>query len=257
LPESDLPTVVTIHDLAFVRHPEWFTARGVSYFRRFLDRVVSGSSTVVVPSVQTAADCVQAGIASDRIEVVPWGIQIPQISIGDVESARTRLGLPDRFVLYVGTLEPRKNLDGLGRALNVLDDVPLVVVGPDGWGDTEIGGVRLPALSRADLDAVMAAATLLAYPSHFEGFGLPVLEAMAVGTAVVTTAQTAPAGILVDGGISVDTRSPRELAEAIEAIFFDEDLAAQYGEAGRLRAQAYPWARAAGSMRQVYEAAQQ
>ncbi len=256
LPQTGLATVVTIHDLAFVRHPEWFSSRGVAYLTRFLDRVRNGDMLVIVPSAHTAQDCVRAGIDEARIRVIPWGVHIPEIGNVHTASVRSTYGLPDRFVLYVGTMEPRKNLDGLGAALDLLDDVPLVLVGPDGWGDANATGLRLPALPRAELDAVMAAASLLVYPSHFEGFGLPVLEAMAVGTPVVTTAGTSQAEILGDGGLSVDTRVPQALADGIDALLGDSELAARCGRAGLERARTYSWERTALETQRVYEAAQ-
>lgn len=253
LPETDLGVVATIHDLAFVRHPEWFSSRGVGYLRRFLQRVIDTEAHVIVPSHQSAADCLQAGIADDRIAIIPWGINVPEIDDAAVTQVRARYGLPERFVLYVGTLEPRKNLGGLQSSLELLKNVPLVVVGPDGWGDTEVSGIRLRSLPRHELDAVIQAATVLIYPSHFEGFGLPVLEAMAVGTPVVTTANTAPADVLGDGGLSVDTRSPAKLAEAIEAIFTDSATAEAFGTAGKLRAHTFTWERTAKDTQKVYE----
>lgn len=254
LPKTRLATVVTIHDLAFVRHPEWFSPRGVAYLTRFLDRVCESDMRVVVPSSHTAEDCERLGIDQSRIQVIPWGVHMPGIADVDIAAVRSKYELPDRFVLYVGTMEPRKNLDGLSAALDLLDDVPLVLVGPDGWGEAHAVGLRLPSLSRAELDTVMAAASLLAYPSHFEGFGLPVLEAMAVGTPVVTTAGTAQADILGDGGLCVDTRVPRALAEAIDALFDDPQLSARCGQAGHDRARTYSWERVARETHQVYEA---
>lgn len=254
MPHTQIPVVATIHDLAFKRYPEWFSTRGVAYLNRFVDRVRETNSCVIVPSPATANDCAKAGIAEDRLHVIPWGIHVPEVSTMRIEQVRSRHGLPDRFVLFVGTLEPRKNLDALVAAIRLLDDVPLVVVGPDGWGDTSVEGIRLPSLSRPDLNAVMAASSVLVYPSHFEGFGLPVLEAMSVGTPVVTTAETAPAQVLGDGGLAVDTQSPQAIAGAIEAVLGDDALASRFGEAGHLRAHDFGWNATAEATRRVYEA---
>ena len=254
MPNTSMPVVVTLHDLAFKRYPEWFSARGVAYLNRFVDRVRETNSSVIVPSEATASDCLSVGIEEERLHVIPWGIDIPDVSSQRIEQMRITYGLPERFVLFVGTLEPRKNLGALIDAIELLDDVPLVVVGPDGWGDTSAAGIRLPSLSRADLDAVMAAATVLVYPSHFEGFGLPVLEAMAVGTPVVTTAETAPAQILKDGGLAVDTQSPQAIAGAIEAIVADDALASRLGRSGKARAASFGWDVTARATQSVYEA---
>ena len=260
MPSTELAAVVTIHDLAFVRHPEWFTSNGVGFFNRFLERVRRESCEVIVPSNTTAADCVDAGIDSSRIHVVPWGIDPVTVTSSDRDRVRSEHGLPESFALFVGTVEPRKNLAGLLEAMELVGDLPLVIVGPDGWGDiptklTSSAHLRLSGLSRSDLDAVMSTADVLVYPSHFEGFGLPVLEAMAVGTPVVTTAGTAAAELMGSGGLAVDTSSPALLAEVISQVTNDSNLASTLGQEGLERAKAYPWSAAATKTVAIYDAA--
>jgi len=224
VPPVTTPLVVTIHDLAFLRHPEWFTAHGVRFFKRFLRSVVNSDAAVIVPSNTTADDCV--------------------------------VGLDEEFLLYVGTLEPRKNLAGLAAATSALESSPrLVVVGPRGWGNVTVpGGLLLGEVSNHDVAALMAAASMLVYPSHFEGFGLPVLEAMAQGTPVVVTQNTAPAEIAGDGGLAVDTTSPSALAAAIETLLRDEGERRAMGERGRRRVSGYQWSKTAEATAAIYEA---
>ena len=256
VPPVTTPLVVTIHDLAFVRHPEWFTANGVRFFNRFLRSVVRSDAAVVVPSETTADDCVLAGIDERRIATIPWGVDQTQASASEVGEVRKRHGLGEEFVLYVGTLEPRKNLAGLAAAMSAIESgPPLVVVGPRGWGDVTVpGGMLLGEVSGGDVAALMAAASMLVYPSHFEGFGLPVLEAMAQGTPVVVTNNTAPAEIAKDAGLAVDTTSPSALAAAIEALLRDEGERTAMGERGRLRAASYQWSKTAEATAALYEA---
>lgn len=258
IPPTERPLVVTIHDLAFVRHPEWFTSNGVRFFRRFLDTIRRSDASVIVPSDTTADDCAAVGIEERRITVIPWGIDATPVEPSAVEDTRRRHELPERFVLYVGTLEPRKNLSTLAEAMALLsDDIPLVVVGPDGWGDVTVpGGVMLGEVPGREVPALMAAATVLAYPSHFEGFGLPVLEAMAQGTPVVTTIGTAPAEIADDAGLAVDTRDPTLLANTIRSLVDDSTTCDAMGDLGRQRAATYRWSDTAKRTAAVYESIQ-
>lgn len=254
MPDTDLPCIATVHDLAFVRHPEWFTANGVGYLTRFVDRLRASECHVTVPSNTTANDCVAIGIDESRIHVVPWAVNANPIDSVAIDSARERYELPERFVLFVGTVEPRKNLDGLAGAMKLLPDVALVLVGPDGWGNVgDIDALRLSQLPRADLDAVIAAATVLAYPSHFEGFGLPVLEAMVQGTPVVTTRNTAAADVMGGGGLAVDTGSTVKLARAIDSVLDDRQLRNTLSVAAKKRAAEFTWKHTASAAVEAYE----
>lgn len=255
VPPTNKPLVATIHDLAFVRHPEWFTPNGVAYLNRFLDRIRASDAAVIVPSDITAADCVARGIRSDRVRVIPWGIDVAEASSGAIEDVRDRYELPEAFVLFVGTVEPRKNLHTLADAMVQLPDTPLIVVGPVGWGEVSVPGARLLGeVPSGDIEPLMAAATVLAYPSHFEGFGLPVLEAMAQGTPVVTTAGTVPAEIAGVGGVAVDTRSADALAVALGQLLNDADCRREVGAEGRARASTFRWQETARLTADTYEA---
>ena len=257
LPPTKRPLVATVHDLAFVHHPEWFTPNGVAYLNRFLDRARDSDAAIIVPSGATAEDCVSRGIASDRVSVIPWGIDVEAAAEHDIERVRRLYALPDSFVLFVGTVEPRKNLHTLAEAMATLSDVDLVVVGPPGWGDIEVAGATLLGeVPAVDIEPLMAAASVLAYPSHFEGFGLPVLEAMAQGTPVVTTKGTAPAEIAAGGGLAVDTRSLSALAGALRALMSDAAQRSELGAAGRIRAGEFLWQETARRTADVYEAVQ-
>ena len=255
LPPTASPLVVTIHDLAFVQHPEWFTPNGVSYLLRFLKRVHESDAAVIVPSSATADDCVAQGIASERVHEIPWGIDVQVASDAEIDRVRRLYELPETFVLFVGTIEPRKNLQTLADAITALPGIPLVVVGPAGWGEINVAGATLLGeVPGADIEPIMAAATVLAYPSHFEGFGLPVLEAMAQGTPVVTTAGTAPAEIAAGGGVAVDTRSASLLATALGDLIADGEQRRELGEIGQARAFEFSWSETARRTADVYEA---
>ena len=164
-----------------------------------------------------------------------------------------KYSLPDTFVLFVGTIEPRKNLETLVAAMERLD-TPLVIVGPDGWGSVDVSqATLLGTVPDEDLSSILAAASILAYPSRFEGFGLPVLEAMAQGTPVLVTELTAPAVIAGDAGVHVNTRSREAIAGAISDLLAAPDEIQQMGLAGRERASIYRWSDTARAHAAIFE----
>jgi glycosyltransferase involved in cell wall biosynthesis len=162
------------------------------------------------------------------------------------------------FVLFAGTLEPRKNLSRLLEAHAALGDVDadLVIVGPEGWS-TELPPPgphvrRLGFVSQADRDALYAAATVVAYPSLREGFGLPVLEAMVQGAAVVTSATTSTAEVAGDAAVLVDPLDVDAIAAALQRLLGDQELVERIGVAARERASRFTWVRTADAMVAAY-----
>jgi glycosyltransferase involved in cell wall biosynthesis len=255
-PSRGAPLVVTIHDLAFLADPSTFTRNGVRFFRRGTELARRHARLVVVPSEATAAECRDAGFDPGRIRVVPWGHRPATVADDDVSALRDRLGLPERYVLFVGTPEPRKNLRRLAAAWRRLDgDVPLVIAGPGGWGDGEVSGpgiVPIGFVSGPDRDALYAGASVVAYPSLREGFGLPVLEAMAQGAPVLTSAGTATAEVAGDAGVLVDPLDEDAIAQGLERLLSDPAAATALGERARLRAAAFTWERSAEGYESAY-----
>jgi glycosyltransferase involved in cell wall biosynthesis len=242
---TKVPHVVTVHDVAFVRGPERFTAHGVRVMKAGLERC-RRADLVLCPSTATVGDLVELGFDERRIRRVPWGVESVPVSDADVARVQASYALPERFVLYVGTVEPRKNVARLARATAELrEQLPLVVAGAPGWGEAgaDQTGVRfLGFVPERDLPALYASATVFAYPSLDEGFGMPVAEAMAYGLPVVTSRGTATeetaggAAVLVDAG---DVESIRHgLATAL-------DDAPRLAELGRVRAAGLTWDAAA------------
>jgi glycosyltransferase involved in cell wall biosynthesis len=246
-PASRAPLVATVHDLAFLASPGGFTRHGRRFLRRGTALARRHARVVVVPSEATARECRDAGFAADRIRVVPWGHDAAAASADDVARVRAVHRLPERYVLFVGTVEPRKNLARLARAWrrSVGPDVALVLAGPAGWGEgapTGAGILRVGFVPDADRDALYAGAAVVAYPSLREGFGLPVLEAMAQGAPVLTSSGTATAEVAGDAAALVDPLDEAAMAEALAALVADPgDLGAR----ARRRAAAFTWARCA------------
>jgi glycosyltransferase involved in cell wall biosynthesis len=238
------PLVVTVHDLAFLHDPSKFSRQGVRVMRRSLDVIRDAATLVLTPSEASRRDLEAAGIEPTRLRVIPLGVDTAPAPATDVDRVRRHYHLPDRFALFVGTLEPRKNLHRLATAVDRLDvPLPLVVAGPEGWGPappaTASGDVRfLGFVPGEDLPALYASATVFAYPSEKEGFGLPVAEAMAQGTPVVTSAGTATEEVAAGAAVLVDPLDVDSIAGGLaEAQRLPQELAA----AGRRRAAELTW----------------
>ena len=258
-PASGAALVATVHDLAFLTHPARSTTRGVRLATRGFELARDEATLIAVPSAATEAECVAAGVDASRIRVVPWGCVPTAVTEADRTRVRERYGLPARFILWVGTLEPRKNLTGLLHAHREVADVPLVVVGPDGWGDVEVPAsgrvLRLGAVPGADLAPLYDLATVFTLPSHAEGFGMPVLEAMAQGAAVVTSSGTATEEVIGEAGVTVAPGDAGALAGALTSLLADDVERARLGAAARERAAAFTWQRTGALLADVYREA--
>jgi glycosyltransferase involved in cell wall biosynthesis len=267
VPPPSAPLVVTVHDLAFLHDPSLFTARGVRFFHRAIELARRDAQRVVCPSQATIDECVAAGFAPERLRLVPWGVDATPVTPEDADAARRRFGLDRPYVFWTGTLEPRKNVGALVEAFGRLarDDVDLVLGGPEGWNDElerlsgRLGGRirRIGFVPVGDLRALYAGAELFCFPSRAEGFGLPVLEAMAQGCPVVTSAGTATAEVVGDDscGVLVEPGDVEALTGALARLLDDGPAAAAMGEKARARAATFTWARTAERLLAVYREA--
>lgn len=250
---TDLPHVATIHDIDFVRHPERFTAHGVKVMTRGLERC-RDLRMVACPTKATADALVGYGFEASRIEVVPWGVDVTVATDAEVADVRRRYQLPDEFILHVGTLEPRKNLSRLAAAVAALaDPLPLVVAGAAGWGDDTVDAPAtfLGFVPHEVLAALYRAATVFAYPSLEEGFGLPILEAMAQSTPVVTSTVAATREVAGDAAILVDPFDTAAIGRGLALARVDGP---SLGAAGRARAQQFSWVATGSRMIELYRA---
>jgi glycosyltransferase involved in cell wall biosynthesis len=256
-PPRSVPLVVTIHDLAFLHEPGHFTARGRRVFHRSLDRVRQEADLVLASSEATMRDCESAGISADRLRHVPLGVTRATVDAAAVATMRRRYGLERRYLLFVGTLEPRKNLTRLVSAVERLEtDHVLAVAGLDGWGRAAPPpGDRVRLLgfvSDRDRDALYAGADAFVYPSLREGFGLPVAEAMAHGTPVVTSRGTATEEVAGGAAVLVDPTDVDAIADGIVRALADSRALIAVGHA---RADELTWDRTAAATVAAYEEA--
>ncbi len=251
---TDAPLVVTVHDLAFLHDPSQFTRRGNSIFGRSLDCIRKRADLVLCSSQATMDDCVTADITADRLRLVPLGVESARVGTDEVARVRAVYRLPEQYLLFVGTVEPRKNLRGLVEAISRLDDpLPLVAAGADGWGDIAVpttADIRFVGFVPAeDLGGLYAGAEVFCYPSEREGYGLPVLEAMVQGTPVVTSGGTATEEAAGGAAVLVDARDPDDIARGItEARARRAALSAR----GVARADAASWSVTAGLTAEAY-----
>ncbi|MCP4088000.1 MAG: glycosyltransferase family 4 protein [Actinomycetia bacterium] len=261
-PATRAPVVATLHDLAFLRFPELYTTRGNSFFRKALELTRRHARIVCCSSQQTLDDCADAGIAADRLRLVPLGVGAQRASAADIQRVRSRYGLDRPYVLWTGTREPRKNLVGLVAAFRALgrDDLDLVLVGPDGWHEDQTGlagdpppGVKTVGfVPSVDLAAIYAGAAVFCWPSLFEGFGFPVLEAMTQGTPVITSRGTSTEELAGDSAVLVTPTDTDSIAEALSSVLDDEALRSRLIQAGPQRASTFSWSRTAELTEQVY-----
>jgi glycosyltransferase involved in cell wall biosynthesis len=258
--------VVSVHDLAFEYFPGLFPRSWRLLYKTGLRAAIRRAHAIVTPSRNTAEDVLtRTQVDPEKLFVVPPAAGLPPGDADPVE-VLARLKIRTPFVLSVGTLEPRKNLVRLVRAYRRLAarGLPhaLVLAGPLGWHHDSLMreiGLRGPGeivltgpMSDAELDALYRTAAVFAYPSLYEGFGLPVLEAMARGVPTVASNTSSVPEVYGDAAIGVDPRSVREIADALDRVLTNTELAEWLGERGRRRAERFTWDETARQTLEVY-----
>ena len=260
--------VVTIHDCGFFDQANCYSPKFARWYQWLIPRLAKRARKVITVSEFSRQRLLQhTGVAEERVVVIPNGVgrQFSVVSSDRQAEVRERLKLPSHYVLYVGSLEPRKNLTGLLEAWRQLPvtqwGLSLVLVGGSGGQFQSVNLVNdLPSVvvagyvSDTDLPAVYAAAELFVYPSLYEGFGLPVLEAMACGTPVVCSNSSALPEAAADAGVLVDPHDPAAIAEGMRRVIDDPALQAELRQRGLQRARDYTWDRAAGATWQLLQA---
>jgi glycosyltransferase involved in cell wall biosynthesis len=266
------PTVVTVHDLSFFRYPELFTRSRRAYQQRLTPWTARRAAAVTADSQATKDDLVAlCGVDARKVHVVYPGVDAAMQPVADRErlrALRRRHGLPERFILFLGTIEPRKNLVMLLEAFALLvrrEKLPhsLVIAGGQGWNYAEVYATaeRLNLgervifsgyVSQVELPLWYNAAEALAYPSLYEGFGLPPLEAMACGTPVVVSNVSSLPEVVGSAAPAVDPRDAAAWADALARLLTDDAYRAEVSAAGLRRAQSFTWERTARQVAAIY-----
>jgi glycosyltransferase involved in cell wall biosynthesis len=275
-PRLPLPLVTTVCDLSFASCPQWMPRERRLWLNRSLGESLARSRAIITISQFTRAELLAhfPQLDQERVFATPLGVDHGRFNAtrGNVdETLHARLQLPPRFVLYLGTLEPRKNLQGLLEAFarlpsSLQQEFPLVLAGVRGWkrgyfqsrlSELTTAGVvhTLGYVAQADIPALLRAATVLAFPSLYEGFGLPVLEAAACGTPVLCSCAASLPEVMGEAACFVDPTSADDIATALVRLLDDEALRRNLSEAGRERSQLFSWERCAADTLQAYRAA--
>jgi glycosyltransferase involved in cell wall biosynthesis len=263
-PPSRAPTLLSVYDLTFLHHPELCTP-DVRQYPTLVRRALARGAWVHTTSEFVRGEVIEAfAVPPERVVCVYPGLG--PVAGGDAEAGRVLAGSP-RYVLALGTVEPRKNLPVLTAAFDRAADedraLTLVVAGPDGWGTDELDAartaarhgdriVRLGYVSDAARRDLLAGATVFAYPSKYEGFGLPPLEAMVAGVPVVASRAGSIPEVSGDAALLVEPDDVDGLAEALSRAASDDTIRHQLVERGRLQVAQFGWERTRADMVALY-----
>jgi glycosyltransferase involved in cell wall biosynthesis len=266
---TSVPTAIVVHDMVPFVAPDLAQRRAAVIERATIRPALRRTAALACVSAWTERDLVELfPAASGKTAVLPHAAHPrfrPDHPAAAIAAACARHDLPERFVLGVGTLEPRKNLTRLIDAYTALPEqvrasTPLALVGPKGWEADEIerrageAGVRITGfVSDEDLALLYSGCTAFAYPSLYEGFGLPVLEALAAGAPTVTATNSSLPEVAGDAALLVDAHDTRAIADALQRLLTDDALAARLRAAGPERAAAFSWARTAAGYSALLE----
>ncbi len=270
-----IPTVLTIHDLAFLIYPENYTRINRRYLMAMIPKSVRNARKIITDADNTKKDLVRLlKVPEEKIHVIHPGIEsrFRPMSKDNGTEIRARYYVPnDFYLLYVGTLEPRKNLANLIKAYYEIKNNKgiqhkLVICGAAGWLyqklfklvvelDLQNDIVFTGHIPDEHLPAVYSRAELLIYPSIYEGFGLPPLEAMACGIPVICSNTSSLPEVVGDAAILIDPYNIEKIAEAMIRVISDEDLKSELKEKGLKRAKAFTWEKTAEETLKVYREA--
>jgi glycosyltransferase involved in cell wall biosynthesis len=267
----DRPTIATLHDLSAIVHPEWHPIDRVKHFQRYLDRALGQCVHLITGSNFTRGEIIeQLGVAPSRVTCVYHGIRAGLHPLPPEEVATTlrQLGLPPTYLLHVGTLEPRKNLGMLMRAYVALpgalrERCPLLLVGKWGWNTSALaeylhgearhrGVMQVGYVAEEHLPALYNGARALVYPSLYEGFGLPPLEMMACGGAVLASTAGSVAEIVGPCAWLTDPLDEEGWREAMRRVILHDDWQRQLCRGVRQWVQPFTWERCAAQTLQTY-----
>ncbi|RSM54525.1 glycosyl transferase [Amycolatopsis sp. WAC 01376] len=239
---------VAVHDTVPWTHPETLTPRGVAWHKAMIARAAARATALTVPTRAIADELTGLVPVSAPLHVIPHGVRPP--------AAFTEVALPERYVVAIGTIEPRKGIDVLIDAAGRIG-VPLVLAGQPGWGGVDPAALArehgadvrlLGKVSDAELAFALRGASVLAMPSRAEGFGLPLIEAMAAGVPVVYSDVPALVEVAGGAGVTVPVGEAQALADALRDVLDHPERAAALRDSGLSRSSEFTWQRAASAV---------
>lgn len=262
--------VLSLHDLSWVRQPEYHPEKRVQFMRRFVPWSVRRAAAIITATEFSRRELVRAFpiLAERDLHVVPHGVdheRFRPLGEATLAATRARLDLPERFVCALGSREPRKNLGLLVTAWQALPatvrrDTRLVLAGPEGWCNQALDhrlaqdeSIRvLGTIAEADLPALLNLATVFVFPSRYEGFGLPPVEAMACGCPTIVSRAGPLPEVVGEAAVVVSAREPGELVRALTSLLEDAERGRAWGERGRRHAARYTWEASARSHAAIF-----
>lgn len=267
--------IITIHDLSFLRYPEFFSARKNFWHQGLnIKKLVDKYDLIIAISENTKIDLMELlQVPEEKIKVIYSGLNqdVETISSDEAKTFKEKHGLNERFILYLGAIEPRKNVSGLVEAYNLLrdkhlplTDYQLVLAGSRGWKNKSVYKKVADSLyrddikflgyvSRAQRNWLYSSASLFVYPSYYEGFGFPPLEAMSHGLATITSDVSSLPEVVGSAALTINPYSTLDLARAIETLLLDVNLRKKYAASGIERSKLFNWQKTAESYLNLFK----
>ena len=268
---APVPFITTIYDLSFIRYPQAFRPHNRWYLRTFTKHSARRAKAIIAISESTRQDVIQAfGVSPEKVHTVYCGVDsaFKPLPPAQIDAFKAKRGLPNRFILRLGTIEPRKNVEGLIKAYALWrkqdQNAPkLFIAGGKGWYYQQVfqlvetlelsEHIVFPGyLPQEELPLWYNAGELFVYPSHFEGFGLPALEAMACGTPIITSNVSSLPEVAGQAGLLVSPADTVALSRAMQKVFYNADLAHQMRQKGLAQAAKFNWRKTAAQTAQIY-----
>lgn len=269
---GDIPTLLTVHDLSFVHYPHTFTEPLVRYLETVVPRSVRRATHVLADSAATKEDLIGLwNVPEDKVTVLHSGVDRKFAPVRDrerISAVRQKYGLGQRpYIFAVSTVQPRKNYEMLARAFRpLLDEVPhdLVIAGGEGWHyEKVVTGVKRQGIGErvrfigfvedVDLPALYSDASLFVFPSLYEGFGLPLLEAMSCGVAVITSNASSLPEVAGEAAVQLDPADVQAWTATMRDVLLDGERRKQMAAAGFRQARRFTWRRAAEQLTAIYD----
>lgn len=252
---SSCKNIITVHDLSYLRYPQFWTLKSRAWHKALLfKRVIQNADAVIAVSRSTKKDLIDLlAINEKKIKVIYEGVEEkfrPVVNNTELSRVRKKYKLPESFVLYLGTLEPRKNVEGIIEAYNKLSvKQSLIIGGGEGWKYDKIKKLvdkndrikLIGYVDECDKRGLYTLADLLIYPSYYEGFGLPPIEAMACGTPVIAGSNSSQVEVVGEAGVLVDPYNLNEVALAMDYILKNDVVRSSIREAGFINAKRFNW----------------